>query len=74
MGVPVFIITCVVARLTFFLKPVTHHVSHGPGKMDRVCKSESTLPAQDIVNIGRECVMRVSRADTARVWGKSFAD
>jgi hypothetical protein len=42
LSIPVFIITCVVARLTFFLKPV-----YGQRKVRRL--QQRNLPAQDMM-------------------------
>ena len=46
---PVFIITCVVARLTFFLKPGSHPSQYTYTDMER----ESNEPAHDMLD-GRD--------------------
>jgi hypothetical protein len=73
MGLPVFIITCVVARLTFFLKPFMHHVSHDPGRWTESGDLKATLPAQDMVIVWREFMMRMS-GRCGWIGGNSFDD
>lgn len=73
-GIPVFIITCVVARLTFFLKPFHDSCQLGIRDIGADLKRRSTVPAQDMTNGERNFVMRMSRRLDGLVGHELFDD